>query len=61
LYSVINILLSEAKVALLDAIKKLRETVADPEKVQGRLTKDDKVYLLIILFLVIAVLAIVLL
>ncbi|XP_064649699.1 ankyrin repeat domain-containing protein 45-like isoform X2 [Lineus longissimus] len=33
---------AEAKVALLDAIKNLRETVADPEKVQGRLTKDDK-------------------
>ncbi|XP_074654260.1 ankyrin repeat domain-containing protein 45-like [Tubulanus polymorphus] len=33
---------AEAKIALQDTIKNLRETVADPEKVQGRLTKDDK-------------------
>jgi len=35
--------LSEAKVALQDAIKNTQETIADPEKVQGRLSKEDKV------------------
>lgn len=32
----------EAKVALLDTAKQTQETVQDPEKVQGRLTKEDK-------------------
>ncbi|KAK3088369.1 hypothetical protein FSP39_018326 [Pinctada imbricata] len=33
---------AEAKFALLDTIKTYQETIADPEKVQGRLAKDDK-------------------
>ena len=33
----------EAKQELLDAVANVRETLADPEKVQGRLTRDDKV------------------
>ncbi|XP_060597770.1 ankyrin repeat domain-containing protein 45-like [Ruditapes philippinarum] len=33
---------AEAKVALLDLVKQTQETVQDPEKVQGRLTKEDK-------------------
>ncbi|XP_045192732.1 ankyrin repeat domain-containing protein 45-like isoform X2 [Mercenaria mercenaria] len=33
---------AEAKVALLDLAKQTQETVQDPEKVQGRLTKEDK-------------------
>ena len=33
----------EAKQTLIDAIQKLRDTVQDPEKVQGRLNRDDKV------------------
>lgn len=33
---------AEAKVSLQDAIRTAQETIADPEKVQGRLTKDDK-------------------
>lgn len=33
---------AEAKVALLDTVKQTQETVQDPEKVQGRLTKEDK-------------------
>ena len=37
--------ISEAKVALLDLVKQTQETVQDPEKVQGRLTKEDKVCL----------------
>lgn len=36
-------LYTEAKVSLQDAIRTAQETIADPEKVQGRLTKDDKV------------------
>ncbi|KAL5012379.1 hypothetical protein ScPMuIL_010930 [Solemya velum] len=33
---------AEAKVSLLDTIKLIQETIADPEKVQGRLSKEDK-------------------
>lgn len=33
---------AEAKVALLDTVKQIQETIQDPEKVMGRLTKDDK-------------------
>lgn len=33
----------EAKVDLQNFIKTTQETLADGEKVQGRLTKDDKV------------------
>lgn len=33
---------AEAKAGLVDLITLMRETLADPEKVQGRLTKDDK-------------------
>ena len=34
---------AEAKHALIDAITTTRETIADSDKVQGRLTRDDKV------------------
>ncbi|XP_064616512.1 ankyrin repeat domain-containing protein 45-like isoform X2 [Liolophura sinensis] len=34
---------AEARKALLDAIKGIQETLADPEKIQGRWVKDDKV------------------
>ena len=44
---ILNTFFTEAKVALQDAIKTTLETIADPEKVQGRLTKDDKVKFLI--------------
>ncbi|KAL4218689.1 ankyrin repeats protein [Mactra antiquata] len=33
---------AEAKVALVDLVKQTQETLQDPEKVQGRLTKEDK-------------------
>ncbi|KAJ8300015.1 hypothetical protein KUTeg_021534 [Tegillarca granosa] len=33
---------AEAKVSLLDTIRTAQETITDPEKVQGRLTKEDK-------------------
>ena len=36
-------LLTEAKHALIYAITTTRETIADSDKVQGRLTRDDKV------------------
>jgi hypothetical protein len=38
-----NYLFTEAKVDLLNFIKTTQETLADPDKVQGRLSKDDKV------------------
>ena len=34
---------SEARVQLLEAITCMRDTIADPEKSQGRLGRDDKV------------------
>ncbi|XP_013413753.1 ankyrin repeat domain-containing protein 45 [Lingula anatina] len=33
---------AEAKVFLQDTIRAMQETLADPEKIQGRLTKDDR-------------------
>lgn len=33
---------AEAKQTLIDTVQNLRETLLDPEKVQGRLTRDDK-------------------
>ena len=36
-------LITEAKVALLDACRQTQEMVQDGEKVMGRLSKDDKV------------------
>lgn len=35
---------AEAKQALVETIKTMRETLQDPEKVQGKLSKEDKVY-----------------
>merc|ERR1719259_867867 len=35
---------AEAKQNLIDTIKTMRETLQDPEKVQGKLSKEDKVY-----------------
>ena len=34
---------AEAKQSLIDTIKTMRETLQDPEKVQGKLSKEDKV------------------
>lgn len=36
-------LLAEVRDSLLEAIRFMRDTAADPEKIQGRLTKEDKV------------------
>ena len=35
--------LPEAKQSLINTIKTMRETLQDPEKVQGKLSKEDKV------------------
>lgn len=37
------ILVLEARTALITAIQDARDTLADPEKVQGRFSRDDKV------------------
>lgn len=36
-------LFAEVRDSLLEAVRFMRDTAADPEKIQGRLTKEDKV------------------
>ena len=40
---IICIPFTEAKIALLETCRQTLETIQDPEKVQGRLSKEDKV------------------
>ena len=42
-FNILSILILEAKQTLIDTVQNLRDTLQDPEKVQGRLTRDDKV------------------